>query len=341
MEVHGRAEMYNHAVGEIEKDDGVDAIIIQSAAWKNAIDFVEVTKRNISGKPVFVWLVGSRETVSEFRAEGQKFKVPVFNDISRAVECMSAVFSKNAHCVKGTSVPQRSKTTISFEALTGDAKGSPWDAIAALSPLDECASKRVLASYGIPTVAEQIVANKIGVVKACDDMGFPVVLKGLLPGCIHKTELGLVHLNITNKKSAVRIFEQLSLKMQGKGRVVVQKQAGGKVEIILGLLKDANFGPCVMCGIGGVYADVLNDAVFALAPLSVSDALSVIGSLKNQRILDGFRGMPPVDREALAEIMVRLGDIGTDYAAIRQIDINPLLAGPEGLIAVDATVIME
>ena len=223
----------------------------------------------------------------------------------------------------------------------GYGKGSTMDTIAALSPLDEYASKRILAAYGIPTVAEQIVTSKIGVVRACGDMGLPVVLKGLLPGCIHKTELGLVHLNVTNKNSAVRVYEQLRLKMEGKGRVLVQKQAGGKVEIILGLLKDATFGACVMCGIGGIYADVLNDAVFALAPLSVSDALSAIGSLKNQRILDGFRGMPPVDREALAEIMVRLGDIGTDYTSIRQIDINPLLAGPEGLIAVDATVIME
>ncbi len=113
------------------------------------------------------------------------------------------------------------------------------------------------------------------------------------------------------------------------------------MELILGLLRDPQFGPCVMFGLGGVMAELFDDTVFAVAPLTHREALALIGRIRGQKMLDGFRGAPPVDREEIARILVTLGEIGLDHPRIREIDINPLIVGEEGATAVDATIILE
>ena len=166
-------------------------------------------------------------------------------------------------------------------------------------------------------------------------------MKGLLPGGIHKTELGLVRLGISDRQAAHRTFEALMEKMEGRGRVLIQKQHPGRVELIIGLLRDPQFGPCVMFGLGGVMAELFEDSVFAVAPLTHEEALKLIGRIRGRKMLDGFRGAPPVDREELARILVTLGEIGLSQPRIREIDINPLIVGEEGAAAVDATIILE
>jgi acetyltransferase len=127
--------------------------------------------------------------------------------------------------------------------------------------------------------------------------------------------------------------------MAGKGTVLVQKQVEGELELIAGLVRDPQFGPCVMCGFGGVLAEAVGDVRFAAAPLTLKEALAVIGRLKGRRLLDGFRGKPPVDREALARILVRLGDLGLACPQIREIDINPIMIREGRPVAVDAAII--
>ena len=166
-------------------------------------------------------------------------------------------------------------------------------------------------------------------------------MKGLLPGAVHKTELGLVRLGLRNGRAVRSAFKDLTDKMEGKGRVLVQKQIPQAVELILGLLRDPQFGPCVMFGLGGVMAELSDDTAFAVAPLTHREALALIGRIRGQKLLDGFRGAPPVDREAIARILVTLGAIGLDHPRIREIDINPLIAGDQGATAVDATIILE
>ena len=130
-------------------------------------------------------------------------------------------------------------------------------------------------------------------------------------------------------------------RMEGRGQVLIQRQVPGKVELILGLLRDPQFGPCVMFGLGGVTAELFGDAAFAVAPLTRGEALELIGRIRGQKMLDGFRGAPPVDREEIARILVALGEIGLAFPRIREIDINPLICGEEGAMAVDATIVLE
>jgi acetyltransferase len=129
--------------------------------------------------------------------------------------------------------------------------------------------------------------------------------------------------------------------MPGEGSVLLQKQVVGYPELIVGLIKDPQFGPCVMCGFGGILAEVMADSVFAAAPLNKSEALALIDRLKTQKLLNGFRGSMAVDRDALADILVRLGDLGAAFEQIKEIDINPLIVQEGRPIAVDATIIVD
>lgn len=166
-------------------------------------------------------------------------------------------------------------------------------------------------------------------------------MKGLLPGGVHKTEMGLVRLDIPDGPAARQTYAALMERMEGRGQILIQRQIPGKVELIPGLLRDPQFGPCVMFGLGGVAAELFDDAVFAVAPLTRRDALDLMTRIRGQKMLNGFRGTPPVDREEIARIIVALGEIGLAFPQIREIDINPLICGGEGPIAVDATIILE
>ena len=211
----------------------------------------------------------------------------------------------------------------------------------ASGPLDEHLSKSILAVFGVPVVPEEIAADADRAAEAASSLGYPVVMKGLLPGGVHKTELGLVRLGISDGEAARAAFAGLAEKMEGRGRILVQRQMPGAVELILGLTRDPQFGPCVMFGLGGVMAELYADAVFAVAPLTHREALDLIGRIRGQKMLDGFRGAPPVDRDEIARILITLGAIGLDYPRIREIDINPLIVGKDGMAAVDATIVLE
>jgi acetyltransferase len=129
--------------------------------------------------------------------------------------------------------------------------------------------------------------------------------------------------------------------MSNDGSVLIQKQIQGDPELIAGLMRDPQFGPCVMCGFGGILAEVMADSVFAAAPLNKSEALALIGRLKTQKLLNGFRGFTAVDRDVLADILVRLGDLAVAFEQIKEIDINPLIVQEGRPIAVDATIIID
>ncbi len=333
IEVHGRTRMYSAAVKAVLPDPGVDAILIHAAAWDSgAMDLKGIAMdSNAAGKPAFIWLIGKRDTISGYQAEALELRIPAFVELSRAIECMAAVFRKGTPCAAGdrrapavpaAMTPRLRETLDTFEG-----------------PLDEHLSKQVLAACGIPVVPEELVTGTDSIVSSAARFGYPVVMKGVVPGEVHKTERGLVRLNVANPAEAVQVFKDLSDKMVGKGAVLLQKQVSGRVELIAGLVRDSEFGPCVMLGVGGVMSEVIGDAVFAMAPLAREGALKMIDCLRSQTLLTGFRGGPAVNREELANILTALGNLGMHYPRVREVDINPLIVADTGLVAVDATIV--
>ncbi len=335
IELNG-AEAYVTAFEALCADPNVDAVFLHLFAVGFVRDNISPLGDAVrsSGKPVFCWIMGMRELVNKAWKSAREQGIPAFREQYRAAECMAAVLKRKK--VVELEVPEVSlQGAIALPErlgqLLGDERGT----------LDEHLSKQVLAAGEIPVVEEKIVSSEDEAGEVASNLGFPVVMKGLSPGKIHKTELGLVRLGIGAAEEAAEEFERLKRTMDGNGVVLVQKQIRGELELIVGLVRDPQFGPCVMFGLGGVMAEVLKDSAFAVAPLTRSDALDLINRLKAQELLDGFRGAPAVDREALSRILVRIGELGCAYPRIREIDINPLILSEGKPVAVDASVILD
>lgn len=347
LELHGPAA-YRKAFDALCADPEVDAILCHFFALGfigEDIGSLAIAAR-AAGKPLFCWIIGTAEVVDRVRGVARAHGVPVFRELQRAAECMATVLKRQPR--SGATVDGVAQVGASRAAGIGRAGSHDQVLPAELAgvvagasgALDEHLSKRILAACGIAVVEEIVVASAEEAAARAAHLGWPVVMKGLAPGLVHKTEMGLVRLGIATPEQAAAEFTRLDEKMNGAGRVLVQRQLAGDLELIAGLVRDRQFGPCVMFGLGGVMAEILHDSSFAVAPLGDDDALALIGRLESQRLLDGFRGAPAVEREHLAGILVRLGALGLAYPRIREIDVNPLIVSAGRAIAVDASVIL-
>jgi acetate---CoA ligase (ADP-forming) subunit beta len=204
--------------------------------------------------------------------------------------------------------------------------------------LNEYEAKRFLAGFGIPVSRERLVFDEAAAVAAAEEIGLPVVLKAAGDRIQHKTELGAVSLNLKSMAEIRREARRLQA-IAGCEGLLVQEMVPGERELVCGLTRDDRFGPCVMFGLGGIFTELIDDAVFRVAPLTMDDAREMMDSIRTAKILQAFRGQPPAHREALAEILVALGEIGCRNDEVRAIDINPVKIRPDGTpVAVDALV---
>jgi acetyl-CoA synthetase (ADP-forming) len=206
--------------------------------------------------------------------------------------------------------------------------------------LAEFEAKQLLAQYGIPVTREKEVSGLQDALRAAAEIGYPVALKGSGEGLLHKTEKGLVRLDLKNERDVQEAYTVLT-GAPGVANVLVQEMIKGQRELVAGLTRDPQFGPCVMFGLGGIFTEVLKDVAFRVAPLNRREARQMMEDLRGREILGAVRGMPPVDREALAGILIALGKIGLENPAVREIDINPLTVQPNGRpIAFDALIVL-
>ena len=206
--------------------------------------------------------------------------------------------------------------------------------------LSEHDSKRLLAEYGIPVTGERIAASADEAVRAAAEIGYPVVLKGSGESISHKTEMNLIALNLSSEAEVREAFTRL-MSSGATAEVLVQQMIKGDRELVVGMTRDAQFGPCVMFGLGGVFTEVLQDVAFRVAPLSRRDATEMMDDIRAKKILQSFRGKPAVDREALADILINVGRMGLERELIGEIDINPLKVPGGKPVAVDALVVLQ
>lgn len=208
--------------------------------------------------------------------------------------------------------------------------------------LSEYESKQILAHYGIPIAKERLCRDLRGLEEASREIGFPLVLKGNAPDIAHKTESDLIRLDIRNAQEAEEAFNDLMGRMNSKEKaVLVQEMVKGKREFLAGLTRDPQFGPCVLFGLGGIFTEVLKDVSFRVAPFDHREALEMMEETKAHKLLEAMRGMEAVDKNALADILVQLGNIGMEQEKIKEIDINPLIIAGSRPVAVDALIVLE
>ncbi|TKT69629.1 acetate--CoA ligase family protein [Aquamicrobium sp. LC103] len=237
---------------------------------------------------------------------------------------------------------------------TTKAEGTPREKVEPAPPLpaaafeNESSAKRVLAEAGIPILREAVVRSVDEAAKAASEIGYPVVIKVLSPDIAHKSEVGGVVVGIKGEEELRKAFEGMMASVADKAPnahvdgVLVVEMAEGGVELILGSKRDPIFGPVVMVGLGGIYAEIMQDVALQIAPVSEEQAFSMIRSLKAFPLLDGARGRPKADARAAAKAVAALSHFAASHASsVAEIDINPLLVRAEGqgAVALDALLV--
>lgn len=191
-------------------------------------------------------------------------------------------------------------------------------------------SQKILERYEIPLVDSRVIGNEEELLEALNELGQPVVMK-IDPDTkesAHKTELGGVKVNLTNPEEAKQALSEL---LEIEPRIIVQKQISGE-EIIIGGQQDEVFGPTVMFGLGGVLVEIYEDIVFRLAPIDLEEARMMIEEIRGKQLLEGFRGREPVNKESLADILVKTGRLLAEEEQIRELDFNPIIGTDQPLV---------
>jgi acetate---CoA ligase (ADP-forming) len=298
-------------------------------------------------KPIFVvWgsPVGTEEAYTKTLLEST---VPTFRTFTNAVMAAKAYFDHHRFVESYQSAfarPVLRPSPAKDKAIALLAPGkSPGAAGQTLSEQD---SKALLETYGIAVPKERIATSPTDAAKAAKKIGYPVVMKIVSADIQHKSDLGLVSVAVRNEDDARRTYKRLTAtakkaapKAKVDGVLVAQMVRG--VETVVGIARDDLFGPVVMFGLGGVLVEVLHDVTFRVPPFTALDASAMLNELRGAALLRGVRGQPAADRAALVDVLMKMKRLAVDLSDdVAEVDINPLLAGPDGAVAADALVVL-
>ena len=204
----------------------------------------------------------------------------------------------------------------------------------------------LLAAYDIPVLDYRLATSSEEARTMAGEVGFPVVMKVVSPDVIHKSDSGGVKLNIVDEDAAARAYDDILKAVAGavpeaaiEGILIAPMISGG-VEVIMGMLRDPQFGPAVMFGLGGIFVEILKDVVFEIAPVERPEAERMIKSIKGYPLLAGARGSRPCHLESLIDIVTGLSRLALELPEIKEIDLNPVLATPEKSFVLDARLLL-
>ncbi len=282
-----------------------------------------------SVRPLVLVQVGEQDR--SLRLAGVERPLAVFSFPERAAQALAAAW-RYARIRRMPQAEVRCPADVDVEGTRRliaqrSAAGPAW-----LGARDTAA---LLRGYGIDLCPQRVVDSVEDAVAAATELGFPVALK-LADGTVHKTEVGGVRIDLADDATVRAAY----LDMVGSRavEVLVQPMVTGGTELIVGGLQDRQFGPVVMVGAGGIFADLLADRRFRLAPVGGRDAESMVGELRFGKLLDGYRGRPPVSRPALAQLLVRIGWLVDNHPEVAEIDLNPVVGRGTELVVVDAKI---
>jgi acetyl-CoA synthetase (ADP-forming) len=208
-------------------------------------------------------------------------------------------------------------------------------------------AKNVCIKYGIPVTKFKVAKNETEAAKHAEQIGYPVVLKIVSPDIIHKSDVGGVVVGLKTAKDVRNAYKQILRNVKRHKRdakivgILVQEMAPSSTEIIVGAIKDPQFGPALMFGLGGIFVEVLKDVTFRIAPLTKDEACEMITEVKAYPLLKGYRNMPPADIEAIVQILLNASKLIMDYQEIKELDLNPIMVYKKGAKTVDARIILE
>jgi acetate---CoA ligase (ADP-forming) len=321
------AATYENALPPLLDDSGVDAVIVLfvppvvAGAEEVAAAIAHAVERSSVGdKPVLACVISSGGTPEELlSAPVAAFDYP---------ESAARALGRAADRAEWLRRPQGRVPELEGIDRDGvrriiDAAGERW-----LAP-DE--TRELLEAYSVPLVPQRVASTLEGAVVAATELGYPVVAKTAVPG-VHKTERGGVAVDLRDEEALSEAAVRIGMP------VLLQSFLRGGVELLVGSVQDPVFGPLVALGPGGTMAELIGDAGFRLAPLTDVDAEELVQGGKAGRLLGGFRGAPPADERGMAEILLRIARLADDFPEVAELDLNPVIARPEGCLVVDARV---
>ncbi|HWG99162.1 MAG TPA: GNAT family N-acetyltransferase [Pilimelia sp.] len=321
------------AVAELARSGEVDALVIPFVATRTndlagSLAALAAIVDDHPDLPCAVAVVGAPDAPVTLGTR----RVPVYPLPEEAVRAMGravcyAQWRRAPHGQRPTlsGVDGGAAREILAEAL---AAGGGWQ------PADVAA--RLLACYRIPVIAARLAGSEADAVATAVELGYPVALKAADPELVHKSDLGVVRLGLADADEVRGAYRAVAAALgRDAPRVVVQPMADPGVEVVTGLVHDPVFGSVVMLGLGGVYTDLLADRAFRLLPLTDVDAARMWRSLRGAPLLTGYRGVAPADTAALEDLLLRVGRMAEDLPEVAELDLNPVLVGPSGAVAVD------
>ena len=343
------AERYSTAIKACLADPNLDGVLVMLTpqAMTDATDVAKALVGAVTKgkrKPVLACLMGET-SVAEGRRILSENGIPDFTTPERAVEAFSFLAQHHRHKRLALEVPEPLA-----DARLPDLKGTRMIIDAALRDgrdmLDDIESKAILRAFGIPTNLTIEANDAAEALVAAETVGFPVAMKILSPQIPHKSDVGGVRLNLMSAAEVKSSFQEITegaLAMRPdatiKG-VTVEKmaQVDDARELVIGASRDPVFGPVILFGAGGTMVEVLRDNAVALPPLNAILAKRLIERTRVAKLLDAYRDRRAVDREAVVDVIMRVSDMISELPEITELDLNPLLAGPEGVLSVDARI---
>ena len=327
-------DLYARIVDECLRTLAPDAVLLINAysldeaesAHRLAKRVEEIVKE--SGHPVAfcVYSQGNEKQITQ-----QQTGLPVFAEIEDALVGLAASRDWNLRQMRPIE-----RTATSEQA--------PKEAEQFLSEPGFLTADQALSlckAYSIPIALFETAVDAEAAARAADRIGYPVALKALATDIIHKSDVGGVALGLASREAVRRQADAMLARIAHPARFMVQQMVTGGLEVILGGKRDRSFGPVVMLGLGGIYVEVFDDVAFRVAPLKRTDAQEMIEELRGKRLLEGVRGKPPLDREALIKALTAISSMLIENPAISEIDINPLLVLENGAAALDARVLVS
>ena len=336
---------YHTALDALLRDRGVDAAVAifvppLGISQEEVAESIGSVAQDHPEKPVLAVLMG-RAGLPQGKAELHRAGVPAYIFPESAARAMAALgrhrewLSRPAGETRGVEIDG---DRIAGCITAARARGEP--------KLNEVEVLHVLEACGIPTAGARLARDADEAARIATQVGFPVAMKVVSPQIVHKTDVGGVQLGIDDEAAARDAFAAIAGAVSERAPaaqvsgVLVQPMVRGGRETIAGISRDPAFGALVMFGLGGVFVEAMRDVVFRIAPIGVADADEMVRGVRARAMLDGVRGEPPVSYDALSDVMLRVSRLATDFPEIRELDVNPLLAFADRVVAVDGRILL-
>lgn len=326
-------ESFGKVLFELSQDAAIDAILVYALLEAGVVDPITHFEDMLteSDKPVIYATHGVPSQIGPVLRAFEGRGVPAFASPDRAARAMRSLVEDSR----------------AAWLAAQDEAGPVAPAAPLAGPLDEDAAKALIEAVGIPTPARHVCAThaeaEVALAALNGSPDNPVVVKVLDASVTHKTEIGGVHVGVDGPdalKDALAKIDAIPGETGSARRYLVEAMAPPGLEVIIGAVNDPSYGPTVLLGLGGIAAEALGDVSRRLAPTSPAQAAAMISELRGKALFDGWRGAPPVDREALADAVVKIAALMAGHPEIRELDLNPVRVYPDGLLALDALVVV-